>query len=142
MQRKAVARAVACQVQVEKVSLAGVPAQAPDAVALVDKRVRQPHRVEELERPSLDAKCPALRGGPFALVDNAGVDPAGKQLRCQGQAGRTGADDEHLASGCPGVRCCHASNDGPAGAADRLKNYVVTTYLATYFAAAGLRRAP
>jgi len=138
VQRKTVARAVAGQVEVAEVSLVGVPAQVPDAVAMIDERVRQPHRVEELERSGVDAEGPALRGGPFALVDDAGVDPAGEQLRGQGQAGRPGTDDEHLAVGCCGMRCCHASNDGPVGVADRLKNYVG----ATYPAAAGLRRAP
>ena len=78
VQYEAVARAVACQVQVEEVSLTGVPAQAPDAVALVDERVCQPHRVKELERSGVDGDCPVLRGGTLALVDDAGVDPAGE----------------------------------------------------------------
>jgi hypothetical protein len=138
MQGEAVPRAVAGKVQVQEVSLAGVPAQPPYAVALFDERVRQPHCVEKLERPGLDAKRPALLDRAFALVDDAGVDPAGEQLRRQRQAGRPGTDDEHLAVACPGGRGSHASNDGPAGAADRLKNYVGATYLA----AAGPRRAP
>ncbi len=125
VQHKAVPRAVACQVQIAEVSLAGVPVQAPYTVPMTDERVREPHRVEKLERSGLDAECPALRGGPCALVDDADMDSAGEQLRCQGQAGRPRADDEHLAFGCPGVRCSHGSNVGPAGVADRLKNYVV-----------------
>src|SRR5262249_44570980 len=105
---------------------------------MIDERIRQSHRVEELERSGVDAEGPALRGGPFALVDDAGVDPAGEQLSRQGQAGRPRADDEHLAFGCCAMRSCHGSNDGLADVADRLKNYVGATYLA----AAGLRRAP
>ena len=69
---------------------------------------------------------------PSARLCAAGAAPlsmmrvriaAGQQLRCERQAGRTCADDQHLAIGTGCVRG-HGSNGGRREPPDRQKNYV------------------
>ena len=127
---EAVPGAVAGHVEVEQASPAGVHAEPTHLVAMRDEGLRQPHGVQELERACVDADRAALRGRNRGLVDDPGPDAAGEQLRCEDQAGRTCADDQHLALRTECLRCVHGSNDGRPRRPNRQKNYVGATYFA------------
>ena len=69
----------------------------PHQLATLGEAVRQPHHVEDLQRAGVYADRPALQRHPVALVDDAGADASGEQLRSQYEPGGAGAHDEHLA---------------------------------------------
>ena len=127
---ESVSRAVPGHVEDEQIPVFGVHMEATHPLAAIDKGVRQAHDVKYLEGPGMNAKRPGLRNRAGAFVDDSGSDATRQQLRGEHQAGRSGADDQHLTIRGSCAACTHRNNAGPADCLSRQKNYVATTYFA------------
>ena len=105
---------------------AGVHAESGGPMAVLDERVRQPHGVEQLEGARVDPSARLCGAGPSLLSMTRVPDAASEQLGGERQAGRPGADDQHLAVSGRCVRG-HGGKAGPARRRSIEKNYVAAT---------------
>ena len=62
----------------------------------VNKFRRHPEGLQNLERSGVDHACPRRLGGLRVAVDDQGGDASAAQLGRQGEADRSGADDENF----------------------------------------------
>ncbi|MNQ51970.1 hypothetical protein D3C85_659710 [compost metagenome] len=67
-------------------------------MAVLHNRVGQPELSIQFQRPRLDSQCPGRGAWGRGLVDNPHAHAQLAQPQRQDQAGRAGADDQHIAS--------------------------------------------